>query len=123
MRNTHDPLLDAFDAPDGSLTTPLRNVTTTPTQALLMINGPWTLGRARALADRLRGAASDDPQRIELAYRLAYGRPPEPRERTEAAEFLRTQARPADESARSPAVPRTIRPGPRPPWSTSATRC
>jgi hypothetical protein len=94
IRNTRDPLLDAFDAPDGSITTPLRNVTTTPTQALLMINGPWTLARAKAFADRLRREASDVPQRIDLAYHLAYGRPPEPTERAEAEAFLQTQGRP-----------------------------
>ena len=38
-RNKHDPLLDSFDAPDGSLSAAQRNATTTPTQALLMING------------------------------------------------------------------------------------
>jgi hypothetical protein len=94
IRNTRDPLLDAFDAPDGSITTPLRNVTTTPTQALLMINGPWTLARAEAFAHRLLREASDDPHRIDLAYRLAYGRPPEPTEQAEAEAFLRTQGRP-----------------------------
>ena len=45
--NTKDPLLDAFDAADPFSSTDRRNVTTTPTQSLLMINGPWPLKRAR----------------------------------------------------------------------------
>ena len=53
FRNTRDALLDAFDAPDGNATTPRRNTTTTATQALLLINGEWTLARAKALAARL----------------------------------------------------------------------
>ncbi|MBX6311700.1 MAG: PSD1 domain-containing protein [Isosphaeraceae bacterium] len=93
IRNTHDPLLDAFDAPDGSISTPQRNATTTPLQALLMINGPWTLDRARAFAARLRAEAPDDSGRIILAYRLAFGRPPEPTELAEAIAFLQGQAR------------------------------
>jgi hypothetical protein len=85
-------LIDAFDAPDGSITTPQRNATTTPIQALLMINGPWTLARAQAFAARLRSEASDDAGRIDLAYRLAYARPPSTAERAEAVAFLHDQA-------------------------------
>ncbi len=54
IRNTRDPLLDVFDLPDASRSVPERNVTTTPTQSLLMINGDWTLSRAKALAARLQ---------------------------------------------------------------------
>ncbi|MGE3822381.1 MAG: DUF1553 domain-containing protein, partial [Isosphaeraceae bacterium] len=92
VRNTRDPLFEAFDAPDGSITTPQRNATVTPVQALLMINGKWTLGRARALADRLRREADTDEARVDLAYRLAFGRPPESTEPTEALTFLQDQA-------------------------------
>jgi hypothetical protein len=92
-RNTHDALLDALDAPDGSISTSLRNVTTTPTQALLMINGPWVWERARAFAGRLRREAPDDSGRIDLAYRLTLGRPPEAAEVAEALAFLNDQAR------------------------------
>ena len=49
IRNSRDPLLDAFDAPDGYTSAGRRNVTTTPTQALLLINGDWTLARAGRL--------------------------------------------------------------------------
>ena len=97
IRNTRDPLIDAFDSPDGSLSTPSRNATTTPTQALLMINGPWTLARAGALADRIRLEADDDEGRIALAYQLTFGRPPEPTERDEAVEFLRSRGGLAEE--------------------------
>jgi mono/diheme cytochrome c family protein len=103
-RNTHDPLLDALDAPDGSISMSARNVTTTPTQALVMINGPWLRDRARAFAGRLRREAADNPARITLAYTLAFGRPPEPPERDEALTFLEDQAQkitktPLDEAA------------------------
>src|SRR5207244_650740 len=37
-RNYRDPLLDVFDAPEGFNSAAERNVTTTPTQALLLIN-------------------------------------------------------------------------------------
>src|SRR5690606_38854370 len=38
LRNRKDPLLEVFDVADGVLSTPERSVTTTATQALLMIN-------------------------------------------------------------------------------------
>jgi mono/diheme cytochrome c family protein len=89
MRNTRDPLLEAFDAPDGSNTTPTRNVTITPTQSLILINGGWTLGRAQALARRLERLEDDGPDcRIALAYRLVFGRAPAAAELAEAKAFL-----------------------------------
>src|SRR6202042_3536386 len=53
IRNNRDALLEAFDAADGTFSTPNRNTTTTATQALLLINGDWTLARARSLTARL----------------------------------------------------------------------
>jgi len=96
IRNTRDAILDAFDAPDGNITTPRRNTTTTATQALLLINGAWTLARAEALAarlERLEPASNDDRDRIILGYRLAFGREPRPEELAETAAFLDRQAR------------------------------
>ncbi|WZO97880.1 PSD1 and planctomycete cytochrome C domain-containing protein [Isosphaeraceae bacterium EP7] len=91
MRNSPDAMLDRFDAPDPSTTTPQRNITVTPLQSLLMINGTWTLARASAFADRLKVAAPDAEGRVTLAYRRAFGRNPEPDERAEALAFLRDQ--------------------------------
>jgi mono/diheme cytochrome c family protein len=53
LRNSRDSLLEAFDPPDAYVSTPQRNVTTTPSQALLLINGQYTLQRAQALAQRI----------------------------------------------------------------------
>ncbi|MGE3780554.1 MAG: DUF1553 domain-containing protein, partial [Pirellulaceae bacterium] len=89
IRNTRDPLLDVFDAPDNFNSTSSRNVTTTPTQALLMINGPWMLQRAQSLALRLHRECGQDPrERIERAFRLAIGRDPDSTELAAATEFL-----------------------------------
>jgi hypothetical protein len=42
MRNTQDPLLAVFDAPDALASSSGRPTTTTAPQALFMINGPWS---------------------------------------------------------------------------------
>ncbi len=74
LRNTRDPLFDVFDGADAYLSTPQRNVTTTPTQALFLINGEWTLARARELADRIvRTAAETDEARAAAAAAAVFG--------------------------------------------------
>jgi mono/diheme cytochrome c family protein len=93
VRNTRDPLLDVFDVPERFASQAQRNVTTTPTQSLLMINSPWALGRARAFASRLKKEAtsSDETSVIADAYRLAYGREPRPEEIASVQRFLESQ--------------------------------
>jgi hypothetical protein len=92
LRNTRDPLLEAFDAPEGFASTNQRNVTTTPTQALLMINGDFTLARAKAFAKRLERERLTDEQLVSRAFQLVFARPPEPAEQAGAVEFLEQQS-------------------------------
>jgi hypothetical protein len=95
LRNTRDPLLDVFDAPEGFQSAAGRNVTTTPTQALLMINGNYMLDQAAALASRLeKEFPSNDPTgRIEGAFRLCFGRTPRVEELSAARTFLARQSK------------------------------
>jgi Protein of unknown function (DUF1549)/Protein of unknown function (DUF1553)/Planctomycete cytochrome C len=91
VRNSRDALLEVFDAADGIFSTPRRNTTTTPTQALLLINGNWSVARAQALAarlERLEPSSADSRGRASLAYRLTVGRQPEPGEIAEALAFI-----------------------------------
>jgi hypothetical protein len=93
-RNTRDPLMDVFDAPENFASTSQRNVTTTPTQSLLLINSQFMQQRARAFARRLvREAGDDDSRRTDLAYRLAFGRRPLESELQRALAFLGEQGR------------------------------
>ena len=96
-RNTRDPLLEVFDAPDGYLSVPQRNSTTTPIQALLMINGDWMLGCAQALADRVRKTeVSSDESQAEQVYKFVFGRSPTQRERLLTRSFFRNPPALAD---------------------------
>ena len=47
-----DPLLDSFDCPDPSVKTPRRGVTTTPLQALELMNNSFIQRQANHLAER-----------------------------------------------------------------------
>ena len=88
FRNKRDALLDVFDIPDGSSSIPQRNVTTTPTQSLLMINGPWLLERAKTLALRIANEAKESDEQVRLAYRLVFARAPTAEEETDAVAFV-----------------------------------
>ncbi|MCC7376893.1 MAG: DUF1553 domain-containing protein [Verrucomicrobiales bacterium] len=85
-----EPLLDAFDCPDPSVKTPRRGVTTTPLQALGLMNHPFVQRHAALFAERaLREAGGQTPQAIERAYRLALGRAPNVEEAKRAGEVAR----------------------------------
>jgi hypothetical protein len=91
-RNVRLPMLEAFDQPDTLTSCPVRPVSTFAPQALILLNGPFMQGQARALAGRLwREMGSDGTKQVERAYRLALGRPPRPVEVTMALAFLDEQ--------------------------------
>lgn len=98
MRNAPDPLLYSFDMADGFNSTPRRNVTTTPNQSLLMINGSFPLVRSKSFSKRVDSivandaSAKSDPLRAaaKAAWRLAYGRLPDDSELASAINFLKS---------------------------------
>ncbi len=74
-RNLPHPLMESFDAPDSFQSCPRRMVTTTAPQALMMINGGWSLAQAQSLAGRLLAEDQKfDADAIQRAYRLAFSR-------------------------------------------------
>src|SRR5262249_22890719 len=90
-RGGRSGFLDAFDCPDPSTTAPRRPVTTTPLQALTLLNNALTFRLADRFAARLRREAGDDAGRqVELAYRLALGRSPDAQERERARGVVRS---------------------------------
>jgi hypothetical protein len=89
-------VLSDFDQPDCAFTTPRRAATTTPMQALTMLNHPFTLDMANALADRVRRDMGDDPaKQVDRAFRLAFGRAPEATELEAAKRFVAENDLPA----------------------------
>jgi hypothetical protein len=77
IRSGRSNLLDAFDCPDPSTKTPARAVTTTPLQALSLLNNSFVLRMSDATADRIRRAAGDDPAtQVKHLYGLVFQRTP-----------------------------------------------
>ena len=89
-RNTRYPMLEVFDLPDTHESCGRRHVTTTPTQALTLMNGKLPLGWARGFAARIlrEGQAKQLKDQIDRAYRLAYSRYPKEAEKQTALSFF-----------------------------------
>jgi hypothetical protein len=88
VNSAKDPLLDSFDCPDPSVKTPRRSNTTTPLQALTMMNGEFVQRISRRFADRLKAEATTLPEQIQFAYRLCYSRTPTEAETRRAQSFI-----------------------------------
>ncbi|MEM7392111.1 MAG: DUF1553 domain-containing protein, partial [Verrucomicrobiota bacterium] len=95
-RGAKRTMLDTFDCPDPSTMTPARAETTTPLQSLALMNNAFVLLMSDHFADRLKqesGEAVED--RIQRAWRLAYGRAAETEELNELKPFVETHGLPA----------------------------
>jgi hypothetical protein len=87
------PELEVFDCPEITTTVAARNVTTTPTQALTLLNDPLILKQAQLFAQRVAKSAGPDPARqIDEAYEVAFGRRASPRELAMSLEYMRNRA-------------------------------
>ena len=74
-------VLQTFDFADPSTLEGNRSTTTVTPQALFMMNSPFVIAQAKALASRPDLAQEGEPsKRVEKMYRLLYGRAPTPDE-------------------------------------------
>ncbi len=96
QRQRRDPYLTLFDGADPNASTPVRQLTTVPTQALYFLNAPFFHDQAAGFAQRILTADTNsavshelkNKQRIERAFRLLYQRQPTASEYTAATQFL-----------------------------------
>lgn len=88
QRIQRHPFLSLFDGPDTNTTTGMRRQSTVPLQSLYLMNSPDMVERAEAFADRLAEASADLVERVFVAHRLAYGRPPLDEEYARAQAFV-----------------------------------
>ena len=95
-------MLANFDAPSREECTAARTHSTTPQQALTLLNDPSFVEAARVFAESLLQVPP--AQRLDLAFLRTLGRPPEPRERASLEQFHHQQLlvfreRPSDAAA------------------------
>jgi len=79
-----------FDMPSADSSIGVRSKTTAPQQALFLLNSPFVIEQARALAKRVASVHPDDPaSQIEQLYRLAFSRSATVSELEQANTFLK----------------------------------
>jgi hypothetical protein len=88
QRLRKNPYLALFDGADPNSSTGMRLPSTTPLQALFLMNDPLTNNQASKFAARVIAATSTDSARIDLAYRIAYSRLPAADELQDCSLFL-----------------------------------
>ncbi len=90
-----DDVFGAFDCPDAGQIAPKRNVSTTPLQALSLLNSPFLLQQAKFLAERLEKEAGSDPvTQAKRGIALALGRDASNEETQAAARLIRAHGLP-----------------------------
>ena len=73
--------MTTLDCPDPANFTPKRLNTTTPLQSLALYNNDFMLRQASYLAERIERSADPKPKnQVDLAFRLAFNRSPNPEE-------------------------------------------
>jgi hypothetical protein len=80
-RGDRSALLDTFDCPDPSAAAPARSVTTTPLQALSLMNNAFVVRMAGHFAKRVESESGPDPgAQIRHAWEVAFCRSPDAKE-------------------------------------------
>ncbi|MEZ5386486.1 MAG: PSD1 and planctomycete cytochrome C domain-containing protein [Prosthecobacter sp.] len=76
MRRVDDRIFTAFDFPDCGQVSPKRPVSTTPLQALNLLNSDFVVEQSRFIAERAREGAADEAAAVTRAFELLLTRPP-----------------------------------------------
>jgi hypothetical protein len=94
VRGMVPEFLSLFDVADPELVTGQRDVTTIAPQALYMMNSPVVLQQAEKTAGNLLADSrlADDAARVDHAFCLLLGRPPEKQQRESVLSFLKSYA-------------------------------
>jgi len=74
VRQEKDSIFGVFDCPDGSQVTPKRSRSTTPLQALNLLNSRFVIQQAELFVERLGQESEGTETRIACAIELCFGR-------------------------------------------------
>jgi hypothetical protein len=88
FRTVPDPFMDALDVPDGGAFTPVRSESTTPVQALAMLNDRFVIRQCEHIAARLATQANSATEQADAVFRSILLRPATDLERTKFAAYI-----------------------------------
>lgn len=87
-----DDTFGVFDCPDAGQVQPKRTRSTTPLQALSLLNSPFLLQQAEFFAERLREERGDNPPaQARRAFELVFQRQPQKAELDHAARLIKNE--------------------------------
>jgi len=90
VRQEREHVFGAFDCPDSSMVVPKRSRSTTPLQALNLLNSDFVMQQAALFAERLETEADDDA-RVQRAWSICFQRPPDATEVAESLAFIEAE--------------------------------
>jgi hypothetical protein len=87
FRTLPDPFFDTLDSADASQLTAVRNESTTPLQALALLNNQFVIGQCGNMARRFQSLTPDARGQARALIEMAYARPGAPDEVTMLADY------------------------------------
>ena len=93
VRQEQESVFGAFDCPDASQAVPKRSRSTTPLQALNLLNSSFVTQQAGLFAKRLeKNAGKDVAAQANLAFELCFNRPASVEELKDATAFIQAES-------------------------------
>ncbi len=90
VRDEEPRSMEVFDLADTSAVTGQREASNSANQALYMMNNRFVIQQSDVFARRIAKKSSRPSEQIELAFQLAYGRPPTSGEHSAATAFVKS---------------------------------
>ena len=103
-RGLLSPMMTTFNLADATQSCGRRDVTTVPTQALVLLNNPFAHDRSETLAETILSKTADQQEHIQESFSAIYGRMPSARELSLAAQHLETQTRHFEQSKQQQSI-------------------
>ena len=88
FRTVPDPLMDAFDCPDGGAMIPVRGTAATAVQALALLNNAFLIRQSERIAARIARDIHEPADQVAAAFQLMLQRAPTERERSVFAAYV-----------------------------------
>jgi hypothetical protein len=89
VRQEREQVFGAFDCPDASQAVAKRSRSTTPLQALNLLNSSFVLQQAGIFAQRIKTESSNPEGQVQLAWGLCFGRLPTEEETLASVSFIK----------------------------------
>ncbi|MEM8670338.1 MAG: PSD1 and planctomycete cytochrome C domain-containing protein [Planctomycetota bacterium] len=91
VRQEREHVFGAFDCPDASMVVPRRSRSTTPLQALNLLNSHFVIQQSELFAQRLQQYATNPSDQVRRAWHLCFQRDPTDQEMVDSLSFIQQE--------------------------------